>query len=203
MKDFIVNNKYWFIGLGGIALLGFLMPKGQTTTTTEPENNPNDLPYLNLVPQTQRAQFAQKVKDFCNPKGIKPAWLMCLMHLETAGTLSPSKWNNIGCIGLIQFCPTTGARTVGKSTIELSKMTHTQQLDYVFKFLNAMIGSKKITNFVDLYILVLYPAYFYKSLDDKFPSAIAYSNPVFIKNGIMSKRTIQEVFIKRYGRYVQ
>jgi hypothetical protein len=205
MKDFILQNKFWFIGLGGVGLLAALAYKKNTPTPTPTPSG--GLPYLNLIPTSERSNFEAKVKSFCNSIGARPEWLMCVMHFESAGSMSPKKYNSIGCVGLIQFCPgNAGAAAVGKTPAQLAAMSHTQQLDYVFLYFKKTMqnrGISRVNSFIELYMIVFYPAYTLKGLDEKLPTSIYSYNPAYVRGGVMSKRTILQTFVNKYGRYVQ
>ena len=61
-----------------------------------------------------------------------------------------------GAVGLIQFMPKT-AKHLGTSTHQLAKMSGTEQLDYVYKFLKPKV--KPGMDIGDLYMAVFMPAY--------------------------------------------
>lgn len=117
--------------------------------------------YEDKIPIQYRADFVDKAKQVSNDLGIDPNWLMAIMAFETANTFSASKKNQIGCVGLLQFCPDTsrsGFKTIaGKkySLIDLSKMTPVQQLDVVYEYLKQYKG--QIKSYVDTYFAVFFP----------------------------------------------
>jgi hypothetical protein len=83
------------------------------------------------------------------------------MMFETAWTMSPSKWNGMGYVGLIQFGK-SAAKTIGTTTGDLSQMTRVQQMQYVKKYYEFWMKEQKISGkltLAQLYILVAYPAY--------------------------------------------
>lgn len=134
-------------------------PKGRdssSATDSSADHNLN-IPTKNLDPA-----FVNKVQDVSKRLGIKPEWLMAAMEFETAGTFSPSQKNFAGSsgTGLIQFMDETAAG-LGTSTGELAKMSQTQQLDYVEKYLKTY--SKRIKSPEDLYMSILRPASIGKS----------------------------------------
>jgi hypothetical protein len=61
-----------------------------------------------------------------------------------------------GAIGLIQFMPKT-ARHLGTSTHQLAKMSGTEQLDYVYKFLKPKV--RPGMDIGDMYMAVFLPSY--------------------------------------------
>ena len=79
------------------------------------------------------------------------------MAFETGGTFNPAEKNKAGsgATGLIQFMPST-AEGLGTTTDELAKMSRTEQMKYVEKFLsNKGISGKGLS---DVYMAVLFPA---------------------------------------------
>jgi hypothetical protein len=79
--------------------------------------------------------FKAKVIDICKRLGMDPNQLMACMYRESAGSLSPSKWNTRGAdaVGLLQFTGPT-AINMGTTTAALAAMSAVDQLDYVEKF---------------------------------------------------------------------
>jgi len=86
--------------------------------------------------------------------------------------------------GLIQFVPST-AKGVGLDQDKLSKMTATEQLDYVEKYFSDLPGGlKKITDYKDVYLSTFHPAAVGKGDDyvissvalDKADDSTAYSS---------------------------
>lgn len=100
--------------------------------------------------------FAKKVKWMASRLGFKPSDLYRVMHIETNGTMDPSVTNQIGCVGLIQFCP-VAAQALNVSLADLGKMSAVKQLDYVYKFyvINRLKPGASVD---DLYLMTLYPA---------------------------------------------
>ena len=82
--------------------------------------------------------FAEKIVQVANELGIAdPGWLANVMYFESGLTFDPSKTNDIGCVGLIQFCPgdRSGQAAVGKTGEELAAMGAVEQMDYVKLYL--------------------------------------------------------------------
>ncbi|GIW59553.1 MAG: hypothetical protein KatS3mg087_0619 [Patescibacteria group bacterium] len=111
--------------------------------------------------------FLQEVSALSARLGIPPEWLIAVMGFETGGTYSPSKRNPLsGATGLIQFMPST-ARSLGTSTNALAKMSQSQQLKFVEKYLSPYKG--RFNSLEDLYMSVLMPAGVGKGANYKLP----------------------------------
>ena len=105
----------------------------------------------------------KKVYDISDRLGINPEDLISAMSFETGGTFDPAKVNPAsGAAGLIQFMPST-AKSLGTTVEDLAKMSQTQQLDYVEKYLKPYKG--KIQSLEDLYMAILWPKAIGKSND--------------------------------------
>jgi len=116
--------------------------------------------YENKVPASYRSGFVKKVSEISAKIGIDPNWLMAIMYFESARTFSPSKGNNIGCYGLIQFCPDSGKnyKTInGKQYFmsDIAKMDYSKQLDLVYEYYKAYTG--KIKSYTDTYFVTFFP----------------------------------------------
>ncbi len=120
------------------------------------------LAHQSKVPEAYRSQFVAKVISISQKLEINPNWLMGIMYWESAYTFSPSKKNNIGCVGLIQFCPDSPGgsfKTInGKKYYlsDLAKMTAIQQLDVVYQYYLPYKG--KIKGYIDCYFVTFFPA---------------------------------------------
>ncbi len=129
--------------------------------------------------------------------GVDPNWLLAVMYFETAGTLSPSKKNHIGSVGLIQFTRDSGAdngnpkqyKTINGTKYYLdsiSKMSFVQQMELVELYLTPY--KSKIKSYLDLYLAVFFPLAMSKSDDfvlktnQLSASIIAKQNPIFDSN---------------------
>ena len=101
----------------------------------------------------------KKVRLLCNEND-----LLRIIWFETGGTYNPAQRNaaGSGATGLIQFMPST-ARGLGTTTEALAKMSRTEQLQYVDKYLS----NKGIEggSYDDLYMAILFPAAVGKSDD--------------------------------------
>lgn len=116
--------------------------------------------YENKVPASYRSGFVKKVAEISSKLGIDPNWLMAIMYFESARTFSPSIGNNIGCYGLIQFCPDRGKsyKTInGKrySMTEIKSMNYSEQLDLVYEYFKSYTG--KLKSYLDTYFVVFFP----------------------------------------------
>jgi hypothetical protein len=116
--------------------------------------------YEDKVPASYRSGFVKKIKEISNKLQINPNWLMAIMYFESARTFSPSKGNNIGCYGLIQFCPDRGKnyKTVnGKQYLmsDIKKMDYSTQLNLVYEYYKPYSG--KLKSYSDTYFVTFFP----------------------------------------------
>lgn len=113
-------------------------------------------------------EFGEKVISISNEMGINPNWLMGLMYFETAKTLSHTITNNLGCVGLIQFC-SIARRELNVTSSRLKTMSNVEQLDYVRKYFLGVSWKRnlvsKVRNVTDLYLIIFYPVAVGKSSD--------------------------------------
>jgi hypothetical protein len=120
-----------------------------------------ELIYESKVPQSYRADFVAKVREISDKLKIDPNWLMAIMYFESARSFSPSEKNQIGCVGLIQFCPDAKGlkyKTIGGKRYTLDqiiKMTAVEQLDLVYEYLKQYTG--KINSYIDTYFAIFFP----------------------------------------------
>lgn len=155
------------------------------------------------VPLAERDAFKNKVTQIANRLGVPFNHLMAIMDLESAGTFNPAIKNSLGYVGLIQF-GAAAAKDLGTTTEALQKMTRLQQLDYVEKYFNMWKSKLKISkfnDFVDLYLVVLYPAAV--SIKDPnaplMPQKVADANPgLKDSNGNVTRNSIKAVYSRRY-----
>jgi hypothetical protein len=150
--------------------------------------------YEDKVPASYRSGFIKKIKEISGKLQIDPNWLMAIMYFESARSFSPSKGNNIGCYGLIQFCPDKGKnyKTVNGKQYPMSdikKMDYSEQLDLVYQYYKAYTG--KLKNYTDTYFVTFFPLAIGKPDDwviqggGLTASQIYNSNPAFhqVKDG--------------------
>lgn len=107
-------------------------------------NNPNVTP-----------EFLRQMEGVAQRTGAKPEHLMGVMSLETMGTFRPNIQNpDTHATGLIQFIPKT-AEGLGTSTGELSRMTPTEQLGVVERYLSQPAYRGRVGTLEGLYSAVL------------------------------------------------
>jgi len=150
-----------------------------------------DLIYSNLVPSAERETFLNKVISVARNLDIDPNWLMQVMKAESGiradieNTYAPFK--DGFATGLIQFTPAT-ARGLKTTTLDLKKMTRTQQLDYVNLYFLPYRG--RIKSYFDLYLVTFFPVAIKNTNDDSWVfetskisrSSVAKSNPIIDRN---------------------
>ena len=102
-------------------------------------------------------EFLIEVDNLAKKYNVSAGDLLAVMSFETGGTFDPAQKNlaGSGATGLIQFMPST-ARGLGTTTEDLARMSRTEQLKYVDKYLsNKGIEGGSIS---DIYMAVLFPA---------------------------------------------
>lgn len=101
--------------------------------------------------------FEKEVRAVARKLNIPPEWLMSVMYSESKFNASISNHRGSGAVGLIQWMPQT-AKDFGTTAEELKKMSHVDQLEYVYKYLN-MVRNKfhEYNCLTDLYLAILYP----------------------------------------------
>ena len=152
--------------LGGSSSLGKISEKGQALL-----NNP---------------VFKQKLKEISDAIHIDEQSILKLMKHESG--LDPTIKNSIGCVGLIQFCPSGGSTKVvnGQSySLEDLRNNLEVQMDAIKDFWKKGYDSGKIKSPHDLYIYNFFPVAAGKSDDFVLQSGnltaqkVAKANPVF------------------------
>lgn len=101
--------------------------------------------------------FEAKVRKVAELLKVQPEWLMAVMYSECRFDHDQFNHKGSGAVGLIQFMPAT-AKEMGTSTQSIANMSHEQQLDLVWRYLQAYrekYGDYK--NLTDLYLAILYP----------------------------------------------
>ncbi len=158
---------------------------------------------ISKVPESERSAFKKKVDRVATALGINPSWLMAVMDLETAGTLSPSITNSLGYTGLIQF-GTAAAKEIGTTTTALRSMTRVQQMDYVQKYYQMWmkrLGIIKLNDFIDTYLIVFYPdgIRIKDQAASLTPPYVELANPYLRDSkGDITRASIKAVYEKRY-----
>lgn len=161
---------------------------------TQKKSGSGSLYLIDEYKGSDRLLFANKVKNIADRLGINPNWLMAVMHFESK--LNPKAVNPISkATGLIQFLPST-AVAYGTTVTELKNMTALRQLDFVESYLT---GKPTMKSFLDVYLAVFYPVAINWSDTKQFPSNVVAQNPVFVKNGKITRATIKNVLNSRYS----
>ncbi len=101
--------------------------------------------------------FDTKVRDVSGQLDVPPEWLMAVMYSESRFNAAAENFRGSGAVGLIQFMPST-AKDMGTSTQKLAKMTHEEQLEWVYNYMN-MYKEKygAYQSLCDFYLAILYP----------------------------------------------
>jgi len=152
-------------------------------------NNPNVTP-----------EFLRQVEGVAQRVGAKPEELMGVMSLETMGTFRPSVANpDTHATGLIQFMPRT-AQGLGTSIGELSRMTPSEQLPWVEKYLSQPAYRGRVGTLEGLYSAVL-PGHIMGPDEVMFrPGTAAYNANHWLdtdgQNGISVQEAVQQVRIR-------
>lgn len=164
-----------------------------------------------LLPQSH----INKVIEVANRLKLNPNWLLAVMYFETGRTFDPSKKNQIGSVGLIQF--TRDKAGVQYKTIQgkkyaltdLANMSFLEQMDVVEKYYKEAMGSRKVSSFIDTYLVTFFPAALGQADDFVFQtkglsaSLIATQNPVFDanKDNLIHKKEVTDYFRKIYNSW--
>ena len=137
--------------------------------TTSYEVTPQSEMTYNLPPEVAGDEkFMSGIADLSEKYNIPQNDILAMMDFETGGTFDPAQKNlgpdgtpetGSGATGLIQFTPKT-AEGLGTSTDDLSKMSRSEQLEYVDKHfetnLKGRLGDEG-GDISDLYMSVLFP----------------------------------------------
>lgn len=147
----------------------------------------------------------------CKPLGLPLNAVLGVMYFETAGSLSTTKTNSIGSVGLLQF--TRDNVNVNYKTIngkrfllsEIKAMTFENQLRLCYLYLKPYAA--KIQSYTDLYLAVFFPLAIGK--DDNYvlqtsnlsAAIIAAQNPIFdvIKDGKLIKSEVTNYFANYFN----
>ncbi len=158
---------------------------------------------INKVPESERPAFKAKVTSIATSLGVPYNHLMAIMDLESAGSFNPAIKNSLGYVGLIQF-GSQAAKDLGTTTSALQQMSRINQLDYVkayFDLWKKRLGISSFKDFVDLYLVVLFPNAV-KQPDPNAPfmsPAQENANPGLKgTDGHITKNSIKTVYEKRY-----
>lgn len=101
--------------------------------------------------------FEAKVRNVAKLLSVPPEWLMAVMYSESRFNAEAENFRGSGAVGLIQFMPAT-AKDMGTSTQQLGRMSHVEQMEWVWRYMN---GYKKLygdyKSLCDFYLAILYP----------------------------------------------
>ena len=132
--------------------------------------------------------FKKKLKEISDAINIDEDSIIKLMKHESG--LDPTIKNSIGCVGLIQFCPSSGSiKTINGQQYSLEDLRNNLevQMEAIKQFWLDGYKSGKIKKPADLYIYNFFPVAAGKSDDfvlktnNTSAQKIASSNPVFNK----------------------
>lgn len=132
--------------------------------------------------------FKKKLKEISDAINIDEDSIIKLMKHESG--LDPTIKNSIGCVGLIQFCPSSGSiKTINGQQYSLEDLRNNLevQMEAIKQFWLEGYKSGKIKKPADLYIYNFFPVATGKSDDfvlktnNTSAQKIASSNPVFNK----------------------
>lgn len=152
--------------------------------------------------------FKEKLKEISDAINIDENSIIKLMKHESG--LDPTIKNSIGCVGLIQFCPSSGAvKTInGKQyTLEDLRNDLGVQMDAIKDFWLSGYKRGKIKKPADLYIYNFFPVAAGKPddfvLQTKNTSAetIAKANPIF--NRILGRERSTPLTVGDLNQYYQ
>jgi hypothetical protein len=150
--------------------------------------------------------FKKKLQEISDAIHIDKDSIIKLMNHESG--LNPSIKNSIGCVGLIQFCPSSGAiKTINGKQYSLDDLTKNLevQMEAIKQFWLSGYKNGKIKSADDLYIYNFFPVAAGKSndfvLQAKGLSAqkVASSNPVF--NKVLGKQKSEPLTVGDLKNY--
>lgn len=143
------------------------------------------------------------LRNVATKHSFNPDWLEWVVYLES--NFNPTLKNpTSSATGLIQFIEST-ANQLGTTTAQIKKMSFEQQCILIDKYLT--LNSKyvkRVKSFIDLYLVIFYPAAVGKPVDYIFPNQVFIYNPSFDTNKD-KKITKQEFTLKiqkRLNQYV-
>lgn len=101
--------------------------------------------------------FEDKVREIGGQLGVPPEWLMAVMYSESRFDAAVLNHKGSGATGLIQIMPATAA-DLNVSIQRLKRMSHIQQLEYVYLYLQKVRERYgEYDTLTDLYLAILYP----------------------------------------------
>lgn len=159
------NDGYWHYPTGKVVTDPEIISKaewdykekktGYKPTTSKTDDGKSKINATSDQSATSRA-FHDKLIVIANKLGVNPSDLLRVMHLETAGSMRADKENQIGCVGLIQFCYPAW-KMLGVSKAQLKAMTEVEQLDYVYQYYKG-VNLPPGSGVADMYMATFLPA---------------------------------------------
>jgi hypothetical protein len=152
--------------------------------------------------------FKKKLREISDAINIPENSIIKLMKHESG--LDPTIKNSIGCVGLIQFCPSSGAvKTINGKQYSLEDLRYNleAQMDAIKQFWLSGYKNGKIKKPADLYIYNFFPVAAGKPDDfviqAKGLSAtkVANSNPVF--NRVLGRERSSPLTVGLLNQYYQ
>jgi hypothetical protein len=175
-------------------ILDTLLGRGKSSTSTSSDSYSWDISGKS-TPINKKGQellenptFKEKLSQISREINIDEESIIKLMNLESR--LDPSVKNNIGCVGLIQFCPDKSRgsyKTIGGKTYSLEELRNNLplQMDAILEFWKEGYRSGKIKEPKDLYLYNFFPIAagkpdnFILKTDNLSAEKIASQNPIF------------------------
>lgn len=112
---------------------------------------------LKYIPTEEGERVKSRIMQMAGKYGFSPDDFAMFTFIESDG-MNPQADNEIGCVGIIQFCDQNGALTVGFSNPQdIKRLSVLQQLDLTDKYFEAN-NLKKGADLSELYLTVLNPA---------------------------------------------
>lgn len=175
-----------------LGVLANLIKKYKGTPSSSTDNTSTSLDTTKISEKGQQLLndpiFKKKLKEISDAINIDEDSIIKLMKHESG--LDPTIKNSIGCVGLIQFCPSSGAiKTINGQKYSLEDLRNNLevQMEAIKQFWLEGYKSGKIKKPADLYIYNFFPVAAGKSDDfvlktnNTSAQKIASSNPVFNK----------------------
>lgn len=196
-----VNNARSFLPEGLKTVVTYtdsmdkMMAARDSLAVDTPEQGEVDIsPVLELSPNSPvpsalsgDQEFVGALNTTAKNLGLPANWMLGLINFESGGK-ADAVAPETNATGLIQFMPAT-AEGLGTSVEELARMTPTQQMEYVERYLRPY--ADRIKRPEDLYMAVFFPHAIGKPDDfvlgsdgtGPSPEKIAEQNPVFDSDG--------------------
>lgn len=148
------------------------------------------------------------INSLANRLKLQPNWLSLIIYKENRGC-TKTKNSLTNAVGIIQWLPST-AKALGTSVEELSKMSFTEQLEYVEKYLNYVQAVGKINSYEDLYLSIFFPKALGK--DDSYImgtappdslnySQMSFSQKVYAYNSAIDMNKDDLITVKDFKRF--